>query len=91
MDMTRECIGLIFELRAMFLSLQMVFNFVSTAVDWVILVSISGLDPSSTMIAHRYLNLFTLSSFSLPILMSVVKPLMFLVISLVFSALICIP
>ena len=86
--MTRERISLIFELSIILLSFQMVLSFASAAVVWTILTRISGLDPSSVMIAPRYLKLLTQSSFSLLTLMSV---LMLLVISLVFSALICMP
>ena len=53
MNMTRERISLMFELSAIFLSLLMVLSFVSTAVVWAILARISGLDPSSAMIAPR--------------------------------------
>ena len=91
MDMTRERISLIFELSAIFLSFQMVLSLVSAAVAWAILARISGLDPSSVMIAPRYLNRLTQSSFSPLTLMSVLTPLVLLVISLVFSALICMP
>ena len=91
MDMTRERISLIFELSAIFLSFQMVLSLASAAVAWAILARISGLDPSSVMIAPRYLNRLTQSSFSPLTLMSVLKPLVLLVISLVFSALICMP
>ena len=91
MNMTRERISLIFELSAIFLSFQMVLSLASAAVAWAILVRISGLDPSSVMIAPRYLNLLTQSSLSPLTLMSVLKPLVLLVISLVFSALICKP
>ena len=90
-DMTRERISLIFELSAIFLSFQMVLSLASAAVAWAILARISGLDPSSAMIAPRYLNLFTQSSFSPLTLMSVLMPLVLLVISWVFSALICMP
>ena len=78
------------ELSAIFLSFQVVF-FASAAVVWAILTRISGLDPSSAMIAPRYLNLLTQSSFSPLTLKSVLMPLVLLVISLVFSALICMP
>ena len=91
MDMTRERISLIFELSAIFLSFQMVLSLASAAVAWAILARILGLDPSSVMIAPRYLNRLTQSSFSPLTLMSVLKPLVLLVISLVFSALICTP
>ena len=46
---------------------------------------------SSAMIAPIYLNRLTQSSFSPLTLMSVVMPLVLLVTSLVFSALICMP
>ena len=88
-DMIREHISLIFELSAIFLSFQMVLSLASAAVAWAILARISGLDPSSAMIAPRYLNLLTQSSFLPLTLMSVLKPLVLLVINLVFSALIC--
>ena len=91
MRMTRERISLIFELSAIFLSFQMVLRFVSAAVVWAILARMSGLDPSSAMIAPRYLKLLTQSSFSPLPMMSVLMPLALLVISLVFSALICMP
>ena len=91
MDMTRERISLIFELSAMFLSFQMVLSLASAAVAWAILERISCLDPSSAMIAPRYLNLLMQSSFSPLTLMSVLKPLVLLVISFVYSALICMP
>ena len=55
MDMTRERISLIFELSAIFLSFQMVLSLASAAVAWAILARISGLDPSSAMIAPRYI------------------------------------
>ena len=91
MDMTRERISLIFELSAIFLSFQMVLSLVSAVVAWAILARISGLDPSTAVIAPRYLNLLTQSSFSPLTLVSVLKPFVLLVISLVFSALICMP
>ena len=56
MDMTRERISQIFELSAIFLSFQMVLSWASAAVAWAILARISGLDPSSVMIAPRYLK-----------------------------------
>ena len=91
MDMTRERTSLIFELSAIFLSFQMVLCLASAAVAWAILARMSGLDPSSAMIVPRYLNLLTQSNFSPLDLMSVLKPLVLLVITLVFSALICMP
>ena len=90
MDMARERISLILELMAMFLSFQMTFSLVTAAVVWAILDSTSGLDPSSDTIAPKYLKLWTVSSFLLPMVMSVLMPLV-LFVSWVFSALICIP
>ena len=87
MDITRERISPIFELSAIFLSFQMVLRLASAAVAWAILARISGLDPSSAMIAPRYLNMLTQSSFSPLTLISVLKPLVLVVISFVFSAL----
>ena len=52
-------INLIFEMSVIFLSLQMVLSLASATVAWAILARISGLDPSSAMIAPRYLNLLT--------------------------------
>ncbi len=91
MDMSRERISLIFELIAIFMSFQMVLSLASVAVAWAILARISGLDPSSAMIAPRYLNLLTQSSFSPLTLMTLLKPLVLLVIRLAFSELICMP
>ena len=54
MDMTTECISLILELMAMFLSFQMTFSLVTAAAVWAIVESTSGLDPSSDTIAPRY-------------------------------------
>ena len=46
MDVTRECISRILELREILLSFQTGFNFVNAAVVCAILGSISGLGPS---------------------------------------------
>ena len=54
MDMPRKRISLNYELSAMFLSFQMVLSLASATVAWAILAIISGLDPSSAMIAPRY-------------------------------------
>ena len=91
LDMTRERTSLIFELSATVRSFQMVSRFASAAVVWAILTTISGLDLSSAIIAPRYFYLLTQSSFSPWTLMSLLMPLVLLVISLVFSALICMP
>ena len=61
-DITSECISLIFELRTIFLSFQMVLSFARAAVVWADLASTSGLDPSSATIAPKYLKLLTQSS-----------------------------
>ena len=89
--MTRECISLILELMAMFLSFQMTFSLVIAVVVWAILESTSGLDPSSDTIAPRYLKLRSVSSFLLSMVMSVLMLLVLFVINWVFSTLICMP
>ena len=91
MDMARECINLILELMVMFLSFQMTFSLAAAAVALAILGSTSGLDPSSDAIVPRYLKLWTVSSFLLSIVMSVLMPLVLFVISWVFYELICMP
>ena len=91
MDMTKELNSLIFELRSMFLSSQMILSFVSAAMVWAILERISGMDPSSVTMVPKYLKLWTVFSFSPLTLMSLLMPLVLLVINLVFSALICMP
>ena len=91
MDMTRERKSLIFELRSMFLSSQMILSFVTAAMIWAILERISGMDPSSVTMAPKGLKIWTVSSFSSLTLMLLLMPLVLLVINLVFSALICVP
>ena len=56
-DMTRERNSLIFQLRSMFLSSQMILSFVSAAMVWAILECISGMDPSSVTMDPKYLKL----------------------------------
>ena len=63
MDVTRERISRILELREIFLSFQTSFNLVNAAVVCAILESISGLEPSSVINESRYLKLVTVSSF----------------------------
>ena len=87
-DVTRECISLILELREILLSFQTGFNLVNVAVVCAILESISGLVPSSVVTEASYLMLVTVSSFCPFTLISVFMPLVLFVISLVFSALI---
>ena len=62
MDVTRECISSILELREILLSFQTGFNLVNAAVC-AYLESISGLEPSSVVTEPRYLKLVTVSSF----------------------------
>ena len=57
MDVTRERINRIFELRIIRLSFQTGFNLVNAAVVCVILESISGLEPSLVITEPRYLKL----------------------------------
>ncbi len=91
MDVTREHISRILELREILLSFQTGFSLVNAAVVCAILESISGLEPSSVLTEPRYLKLVTVSSFCPFTLISVLMPLVLFVISLVFSALISMP
>ena len=91
MDVTREHISCILELREMLMSFQTGFDIVNAAVVCAVLESISGLEPSSVIAAPRYLKLLTVSSFSPFTLISVLMPLVLFVLSLVFSALIFVP
>ena len=59
MDVTRERISRILELREILLSLRTDFKFVNVAVVCAILESISGLEPSSVITEPRYLKLVT--------------------------------
>ena len=61
-EITRERISLIFELREIWLSFQMVFILAGAAVVCAILDSTSGLDPWSVTTAPRYLKLSTSSN-----------------------------
>ena len=91
MDVTREHISRIVELREIFLSFQTGFNLVNAAVVCAILESISGLEPSSVITEPRHLKLVTVSSFCLFTLISELMPLVLFVISSVFSALVSMP
>ena len=86
MDVTRERISRILELREILLSFQTGFNLVNAAVVSAILESISGLEPSSVISEPRYLKLVTVSSLCPFTLISVLTPLVLFVVSLVFSA-----
>ena len=63
MDVTRERINHILELRTILWSLKTVFNLVNPAVVCVILESISGLEPSSVITEPMYLKRVTVSRF----------------------------
>ena len=62
-DVTRERISRILELREILLSFRTGFNFVNAAVVCAILESISGLESSSLVTETRYLKLVTVLSF----------------------------
>ena len=91
MDVTRECISRILELREILMSFQTGFNLVNAAVVYAILETFSGLEPSSVITEPRYLKLMTVSSLCQFILISVLIPLVLFVISLVFSTLSSMP
>ncbi len=88
MDVTRERISRILELKEILLSIQIGFSLVSAAVACAILQSNSGLEPSLVITEPRYLKLVTDSTFCPFTLICVLMPLVLFVISLVFSALI---
>ena len=90
-DVTRERISCIWELREILLSIQTGFDLVNAYVVCAILKSISGLEPSSVITEPRYLKLVKGSSFCPFTLIFVLMPLVLFVISLVFSALISMP
>ena len=75
MDVTREPISCILELREILLSIQTGFSVVNAAVVCAILESISGFESSSVITEPRYLKLVTVSSFSPFTLISVLMPL----------------
>ena len=58
MNVTRECISRILELREILLSFQTGFSLVNAAVVCALLESISGLEPSSVIVEPRYLKLW---------------------------------
>ena len=57
MDVKRESVSHILELREILLSFQTCFSLVHAAVVYAILASILGLEPSSVMSEPRYLKL----------------------------------
>ena len=75
MDVTRERISRILELRGILLSVQTGFSLVNAAVVCAILESISGLGPSSLKTEPRYLKLVAVSSFCPLTLISLLMPL----------------
>ena len=83
MDVTRERISRILELREILLSFQTGFNLVNADVICAILESISGFKPSPVITEPTYLKLVTVSSFRLFTLISVLKLLVLFVVSLV--------
>ena len=56
MDVTRERISRILELKEILLSFQTGFSLANAAVDCAVLESISGLEPSPAITEPRYLN-----------------------------------
>ena len=62
MDVTRERISRILELREILLSFQTGYNLVNVAAVCAILESISGLEPSSVITEPRYLKFVTVTS-----------------------------
>ena len=84
MDVARERISRILELREILLSIQIGFSLVDAAVVSAILNSISGLEPSSVIIEPRYLKLVTVSSLCPFTLISVLMPLVLFVIIICF-------
>ena len=89
MDVTRQCVSHILELKEILLSFQTGFSLVNAAVVCAVLRSISGLEPSSVITEPRYLKLVTVSSFCQFTLICV--DVTGIVISLVFLALISMP
>ena len=79
MDVTRQRISRILELREILLSIQIGFSLVNAAAACAILQSNSGLEPSSVIIEPRYLKLVTISSFCPFTLISVLMPVVLFV------------
>ena len=74
MDVTRERISRVLELREILLSFQTGFNLVNAAVACAILESISGLEPLLVINEPGYLKLVTVSRFCPFTLISVLMP-----------------
>ena len=88
--MSKARISLILCLILKFLSFQMVFSLASAAIVWAALESTSLVDPSSQIMAPRYLKWSTVSSFCPCIVIYLCKVPLFVII-LGFSALISMP
>ena len=88
MDVTRECISHILELREILLSFQTGFNLVNTAVVCAILEEYLGLGSLISYNRNHVLEACDCQSIFPFILISVLMPLVLIVISLVFLALI---
>ena len=73
-DNTSVHISLIFVLRDMFLSFQMILSWDIACVACAILDRISGFEPSSVTVTPSYLNWLTVSSLLSLILMSPLMP-----------------
>ena len=84
-DVTRERINRVLELREILLSFQTGFNIVNAAVVCAVQEIILGLEPSSVITEPRYSKLVTVSSFCPFTLISVLTPLVLFFINLVFS------
>ena len=91
MDVTRELISRILELREMLQPFQTNFNHVNAAVVWAILESISCIEPSSDTSEPSYLKFVTVSNFCTFSLISLLMQVVLFVINLLFSALISMP
>ena len=91
MDVTRESISRILQVREILLSFQAGFNVVNAVVVCAILKSISRLEPSLVITEPMYLKLMTALSFCQFTLIFALMPLVLFVISLVFSAMIAVP
>ena len=91
MDVAREHISHILELREILLSFQTSFCLVSAVVVCAILEGISGLEPSSVITEPWYLKLVNVTKLLSIHFDLVLMPLVLFVISLVFLALISIP
>ena len=75
MDVTRERISCILELRETLLSFQTGFSLVNAAAVCAVLESISILEPSLVITEPRYLKFVIVSNFCPFILISVLMPL----------------